>query len=44
MKSNQYNADSDEKSNTIRFDSLQIRLDNVRKLCEYFKQEEQKEI
>ncbi|TLT06213.1 hypothetical protein FE243_08695 [Aliarcobacter thereius] len=44
LKSNQYNTDTDEESNTIRFDRLQIRLNKVRKLCEYFKKEEQKEL
>ena len=43
LKQNQFNTDTDDESNSIRFERLRIRLEKVERLCEYLKNEEIKE-
>lgn len=43
FRNNQFNVDTDEESNSIRFDRLNVRLEKVDLLCNYLKQEEAKE-
>ena len=43
FRNNQFNVDTDEESNSIRFDRLNVRLEKVGLLCNYLKLEEEKE-